>query len=199
MTVILRATLLFMLSTAPLLANQQGVIVREARVYAESSSGATQVGIIEAGKRVAIFNRKGGWKEIYSEPLDLVGWVRSYQVREGDYAPPVEAGAESDSRGFLSGLAAFSRKASRFFGGGDSGAGSGTSSGTATIGVRGLSEAEIKSAKPDLQEFARMQGYASDATRLADFRRQGQLSANEVAHIEPVKMKKKRDKGTTDK
>ena len=91
MIVILRATLLFVLSTAPLLANQQGVIVREARVYVEPSGSAAQVGTIEAGKQVAIFERKGGWKEIYSEPLDLVGWVRSYQVREGDYAPPVDA------------------------------------------------------------------------------------------------------------
>ena len=195
MTAILRATLLFLLSTAPLLASQQGVIVREARVYVEPSSSAAQVGMIEAGKRVAIFERKGGWKEIYSEPLDLVGWIRSYQVREGDYAPPVDDDAESDSRGFLSGLAAFSRKASRFFGGG----GSSANSETATIGVRGLSEAELKSAKPDLREFARMQGYASDTTRLASFRQEGQLSANEVAHIGPVKPKKKRDKVAKDK
>lgn len=195
MTAILRATLLFVLSTAPLLANQQGVVVREARVYVEPSGSATQVGTIEAGKQVAIFERKGGWKEIYSEPLGLVGWVRSYQVREGDYAPPVDADAESDSRGFLSGLAAFSRKASRFFGGG----GSNANSSTATIGVRGLSEAEIKSAKPDLREFARMQSYASDTRRLADFRQQGRLSANEIAHIEPPKPEKARDERASDK
>ena len=195
MTVILRATLLFALSAMPLLASQQGVVVREARVYIEPSASAEQAGIIEAGKQVAIFERKGGWKEIYSEQLDLVGWVRSYQVREGDYAPPVDAAAESDSRGFLSGLAAFSRKASRFFGAGDSAAGSGT----ATIGVRGLSEAEIRQARPDPREFARMQGFASDAARLAEFRQQGRLSANEVAHIEPSKPQKTRDKRGTDK
>lgn len=195
MTAILRATLLFVLSTAPLLANQQGVIVRDAGIYAQPSLGAKQVGTIEAGKQVAIFDRKGGWKEIFSESLDLVGWVRSYQVREGDYAPPVDGDAESDSRGFLSGLAAFSRKASRFFGG----SGSNANSSTATIGVRGLSEAEIKAAKPDLREFARMQGYASDARRLADFRQQGQLSANEIAHIKPSTPNKARDKGATDK
>ena len=187
MNPISRITLLFLLSTSPLLAAQQGIVVREAKVYADASSGARQVGVIEAGKQVDIFSRKGGWKEIFSDKLELIGWVRSYQVREGDYAPQAEAEAEPDSRGFLSGLAAFSRKASRFFGGG----GSTTSSGTATIGVRGLSEEELKAAKPDLVEFATMQGFASDATRLAGFRQEGRLSANEVAHIEPAKKKKK--------
>ena len=197
MNPILRIAFLFMLSTSPLLANQQGIIVREARVYAEARSGAHQVGVIEAGKQVAIFSRKGGWKEIFSEQLELDGWVRSYQVREGEYAPQVDTDAEPDSRGFLSGLAAFSRKASRFFGGG----GSATSSGTATIGVRGLSEEELKEAKPDLAEFARMQGFASDAARLATFRQEGRLSANEVEHIEAAQKKKKdaRDKRSRDK
>ena len=191
MNPISRVALLFLLSTSPLLASQQGIVVREAKVYAEASSGAHQVGVIEAGKQVDIFSRKGGWKEIYSEKLELLGWVRSYQVREGDYAPQDEADAEPDSRGFLSGLAAFSRKASRFFGGGSST----TSSGTATIGVRGLSEEELKAAKPDPAEFVRMRGFASDSTRLASFRQEGRLSANEVAHIEPAKNKNDSNSG----
>jgi hypothetical protein len=181
-----RLALLFVLSTSPLLASQQGIVVREAKVYAEASSGASQVGVIAAGRQVDIFSRKGGWKEIYSDKPELLGWVISYQVREGDYAPQAEDDAEPDSRGFLSGLAAFSGKASRFFGGGSSA----TSSGTATIGVRGLSEEELKAAKPDLIEFARMQGFASDARRLASFAQEGRLSVNEVAHIEPATNRK---------
>jgi len=162
-------------------AEQQGVIVREARVYMDASISAPQVGTIRAGTRVSLFGRKGGWEEIFAESEELIGWVRSYQVRAGDYAPQVEANAEPDSRGFLSGLAAFSRKASRFFSTNDSG----TNSGTATIGVRGLSESEIKSAKPDPAELTKMQGFASDPQRLAVFRDQGQLSAQQVGHLKP--------------
>ena len=44
-----------------------------------------------------------------------------------------------------------------------------------------------------------MQSYASDTTRLADFRQEGRLSANEIAHIEPLKAEKARDKRVADK
>lgn len=172
--------LLLILLADPLsAAEQQGVIVREARVYAEPGVGARQVGTIRAGTRVNLFGRKGGWEEIFAEREEIIGWIRSYQVRAGDYAPQVEAGTEPDSRGFLSGLAVFSRKASRFFSGDEGG----SSSGTATIGVRGLSEAEIKSAKPNAAEFARMQEYASNKKRSKRFTKEGQLKAQKVKHI----------------
>jgi hypothetical protein len=91
----------------------------------------------------------------------------------------VEGESGSDSRGFLAGLAAFSRKASGFF----RSSNSTTSSGTATIGVRGLSEAQINAATPDYDEFKKMQQYASDNTRLVEFSQSGQLSVNNVQHL----------------
>ena len=87
--------------------------------------------------------------------------------------------SSEDSRGFLSGLAAFSRKASGFF----TQDATATSSGTATIGVRGLSESEINSAQADFDELAKMKQYASNRTRLTSFVAAGGLKANEVAHI----------------
>jgi len=177
-----RALALLLLLSPPLAA-EEGVIVREAKVYADASSSARQVGTIRAGTRVSIFGRKGGWEEIFAEQPETVGWVRSFQVRAGAYTPQVEAGEEPDSRGFLSGLAAISRKASRFF----STSNSNTGTGTATIGVRGLSEAEIKSAKPDLAELAKMQGFASNQQRMARFQLEGQLSSYPVKHLKPKK------------
>jgi hypothetical protein len=44
-------------------ANQQGVMVRQATVYADASSAAQAVGIIKAGDRVSVFGRKGGRME----------------------------------------------------------------------------------------------------------------------------------------
>ncbi len=168
--------------TVPAAANPQGVIVRLATVHAEASSSSEQLGQISAGTQVSIFGRKGGWKEIFSEEKSILGWVRSYQVREGKLSQQSQVKAEEDSRGFLAGLASFSRKASRFFSPG----GSSASSGTATIGVRGLSEAEIKSAKPNLEELAKMKQFASNKARLKSFRQQGSLSTNEVEYLEPA-------------
>ena len=153
--------------------------MREALVYSTTNSTSQAVGKIAAGTRVSVFGRKGGWKEVYYEKESIVGWVRSYQIREGSLTPAVEGETESDSRGFLAGLAAFSRKASGFF----RSSNSATSSSTATIGVRGLSEAEIKAARPDYDEFAKMQKYASNNVRLVEFSQSGQLSVNNVKHL----------------
>ncbi len=170
-----------LLPGSPLLANQDGIVVRAATLYAGASRGSERIGRIDAGTPVTIFGRKGGWQEIYSEKKALVGWVRTYEVREIDSAAPPQAEARSDSRGFLAGLATFSRKASRFFGGGNSN----TGSGTATIGVRGLSEAELKSAQPDLLELERMRGFASNAERSARFGRDGELRTHEIKYLKP--------------
>ncbi len=155
--------------------------MRTATIHADAGRGAARVGRIDAGTRVTLFDRRGGWREIYSEEKSLIGWVRTYEVREVDSGAPVAIETQSDSRGFLAGLASFSRKASRFFGGG----GSSASSGTATIGVRGLSEAEIKSAQPDLRELERMRAFASNASRSAQFGQAGELRARRVKHLEP--------------
>ena len=171
--------LLLLCLVVPTQADQDGVIVRLAPVYTDASSISQRVGKISAGTRVSIFERKGGWKQVFSEEKSIIGWVRSFQVREGSYTAAPELETSTDSRGFLTGLAAFSRKASGFF----KTDGSRTSSSTATIGVRGLSEEEIKSASADFEEFEKMQGFSSDSKRMPAFTSQGGLRAQQVAHI----------------
>ncbi len=175
----LRILLCSMLLAVPAQAAQQGTIVRQAPVHADASAAAERVGRIDAGAQVTLFDRKGGWQEIYSEQPAITGWVRVYQVRQGDFGAGAAGDNKEDSRGFLSGLAAFSRKASGFFSQ-DSGV---TSSGTATIGVRGLSEAEISSAQADFDELQKMQGYASSKKRMRGFASAGSLKASKVPHF----------------
>jgi hypothetical protein len=160
-------------------ADGQGMVVRMAPVHADASSVSPRIGQISAGSKVSIFSRKGGWKEIFSEEKALIGWIRSYQVRESDFAPTATVETKADSRGFMSGLASFSRKASGFF----SSDSSSTSSGTATIGIRGLSEAEIKSAVADFEELEKMKSFGSNQTRMPNFTSQGQLRPKTVNHI----------------
>lgn len=174
-----KVCVLFIFLIAPLQADQDAIVVREALVYSATSSTSKAVGKIAAGTRVSVFGRKGGWKEVYYEKESIVGWVRSYQIREGSLTPAVEGETGSDSRGFLAGLAAFSRKASGFF----RSSSTPTSSSTATIGVRGLSEAEINAARPDYDEFKKMQQYASNNVRLVEFSQSGRLSVNNVKHL----------------
>jgi len=69
---------LLLLTACPAQANQDAVIVRLALVYAEAIDVAPTVGRINAGSGVSLFERKGGWKQIYFAEKPLIGWVRSY-------------------------------------------------------------------------------------------------------------------------
>jgi hypothetical protein len=162
-----------------LAAEQQGVVVREASVHADASSAAKRLARLKAGSSVDVIAREGGWKQVGSEDLGVVGWVRSYQVREGDFGTTTTVENSSDSRGFLDGLASFSRKASRFF----RGDGGNTSQGTATIGVRGLSEEEIRAAKADFEQLELLEQFASDRKRAKKFARQGGLKSQKVPYL----------------
>ena len=161
---------------------EEGMIIRMSTVYSQANSASDQVARIEAGARVSVFERQGGWKLIFSDAKALTGWVRSYQVRSGYYAEAPKVEVEPDSRGFLSGLASFSRKASSFFSTGKSGA----NNRTATIGVRGLSEEEIKTAVPDFEELKKMQQFAGNTQRNAVFSEDGRLTAIPVTHLKTV-------------
>jgi hypothetical protein len=158
---------------------EEGIIVQMSTVYDKASSRSDRVARIEAGAKVSVFERQGGWKLIFSNEKALTGWVRSYQVRSGYYVETPAVENETDSRGFLAGLASFSRKASSFFGGGKSN----TSTQTATIGVRGLSEEEIRTALPDFEELEKMHQHASNAQRMSAFSRDGKLVTNQIAHL----------------
>ena len=189
---ILLTLLLLFLLVLPVHADEPGLVVRLAGVYAKPDSTTALIGQLTPGSQVSVFQRQGGWKEVFSEDEELIGWVRSYQVREGTVVQQNESeDAGSDSRGFLAGLASISRQASRFF----SGRSSSSSSSTATIGVRGLSEEEIESAKPDFEEFVRLKQYASNTERAEQFRLEGQLNAQQIEHLEPFVPEKKSSGG----
>ena len=65
---LLRVLLVFVLPGSEVRAESQGIIVRQATVYADASI---------AGVMVTLFKRKGGWREIYSEERSIqAGFLR---------------------------------------------------------------------------------------------------------------------------
>ncbi len=94
---------LLLLTVCPAQANQDAVIVRLALVYAEAIDVAPTVGRNNADSGVSLFERKGGWKQIYFAEKPLIGRVRSYQVRENMTIKAAEIETRSDAHGFLSG------------------------------------------------------------------------------------------------
>ena len=185
------STMLLLCSMTSALA-EEGIIIQIATVYAEASSTSDRVGSIEAGTKVSLFERQGGWKLVFSDQKSLTGWVRSHQVRSGYYAEAPRVESKSDSRGFLGGLASFSRSATSFFGLGGSDETYNTD-GTATIGIRGLSEEEIKTAVPDFEELEKLNRFASDSQRMSAFGSDGQLTTRQVAYFEEINPKKEKN------
>jgi hypothetical protein len=164
--------------------SRQAVIVRAANLYSEASSSSKKVNKLSPGMRVNLLDRTGGWKKVQLSEPTITGWVRTYQVREIEAASSTEIETEPDSRGFLAGLASWSRKASGFFNNNTESSGS---AGTATIGVRGLSEEEINTAKPDFEQFELLKTFASDKSRMAIFKEEGQLQASKVSFLKKKK------------
>ncbi len=160
------------------MANDKGLIVRTSKIYNNSSSSSSVVGQIKSGTKVDIIESRSGWKRVFFVDKSLTGWVRSYQVRAGFAAETESTKKDSGPGGFLSGLASISRSVTSLFKSDNNTKAS--SATTATIGVRGLSEAELEAAKPDLNELKKMKLYVSSVNRVDAFARKGQLTAREV-------------------
>ena len=163
------------------MASEKGLIVRPSKIYNHATSSSKSVGKINPGSSVDIIDSKSGWKRIFYVEESLTGWVRSYQIRTGTAAVVAKDKEDSESGGFFSGLASISRQVSRLF---NSDRVNASNSRTATMGVRGLSEAELKAAKPDLNELNKMKQYVSSPNRVNDFVREGHLGALDVSLLE---------------
>ena len=157
-------------------AAEAATVVSNSSLYQRPSIQSSIIQQIEAGTTANIDSRLGGWKQISVN--DISGWVRSYQVRAGNYSHIKQ---EKKSGGFFSGLASLSRKASGLF---TSNNKKGYSfQNTATIGVRGLSEEQIKNAKADLNELKKMDTFRSSRKNTKKYAQQGHLKAIKVSHM----------------
>lgn len=103
--------------------------------------------------------------------------MRSYRVRSGSLSITEK---QSASGGFFSGLASLSRKASGLF---SRQRKDYSFQRTATIGVRGLSEEQIKNAKPDLDELKKMDSFRSNKEKNKLFVRQGNMKPIKISHM----------------
>lgn len=155
---------------------ENGTIISDTALYQRPSIQSNVVQQLKAGTLVSINSRSGGWKKIAINKSHQ-GWVRSYRVRSGTLKISPQ---EQKSGGFFSGLASLSRKASGLF---SSRKKDYSFQRTATIGVRGLSEEQIKNARPDLDELNKMETFRSNKSVAMKYARQGKLAAAKINHI----------------
>jgi hypothetical protein len=156
---------------------EPATVVTDATLYRSPSTQSVKQKQLAAGTAVEFNKQVGSWKQVSLIQSKSTGWVRSYQVRIGEIAVTQD---NSQSSGFFGALANLSRKASGLFSSERKGY---SYQRTATIGVRGLSEEQIKNAQPDFTELSKLESFREDNKTIRKFASSGRLQARKVNHI----------------
>jgi|GEM_PF-542755 len=132
-------------------AEAPGIVVQDAALRAQPSTGAETVARLDRGDAVALGQRAGGWIAVRTRVgAQRAGWMRVWHVRR-QHAADTEEGNP-----LLAGLKRFSRAVTGLFerGGGEPDTGNGQT--VATFGVRGLDGGDIASAAPNAEGLERL-------------------------------------------
>jgi hypothetical protein len=127
-------------------------------------SDAKKTGQLPANTSVMILERRGGWLKISGN--NTTGWVRLHQVRSGE-GP--EAKGSGEGLAMLKNVGKTGR--------------SGSSGIVATTGIRGLSAAELKSAKPNPKAVEALARYRANDATAKDYARQAGLKDTDVPYL----------------
>jgi hypothetical protein len=150
---------------------ESGFTLRETDVRAKPFLDAAAVGKLPERTAVTVQQRQGGWMLV--KGADLEGWVRMLSVRLGNPDP------KKNDTTFLTAIG---------FGKRPGGAP------TATTGVRGFSEEDLKAARPSPEQLQKMDSFAMPIAGAAQFAAAGRLSPKPVPYVDangkPVKEKK---------
>lgn len=173
---------------------ETATIIETAQLYKSPAEGAPVIGQLEAGREVQLKSRSGGWKLVDTNinststttasgtsANSITGWVRSYQVRTGTIAIT----EKQSSGGILGGLASLSRRVSGLFSSSSENQNDNRKSGNvvATIGVRGLSEEQIKNAKPNFKELKKMEKFSTDDKAAKKYAKDGKRKPIKLADM----------------
>lgn len=150
-------TLLTALPLTILAGDQPGnaITIVATELRKDPAAQATVLANLPAQTTVVVGDRQGGWYK--TEVNGKSGWIRLLSVRMNS----------SNKVAGSSGLAAL-------------GQASGRSSSTLTTGIRGLTAENIKNAKENPAEVAKMERYAVSVTEAQKYARDGGVIANEA-------------------
>lgn len=154
----MRCFLLPALLASSLACAESGTLMKDTELRAKPFGDAAVVTDLQAKSNVDILSRKGAWANVKAGSQS--GWVRLLLLRTG-------SGERGDSG--VGALASMFR--------------TGSSGSTVSTGVKGLSEEQLKDAKPDPAEVQQLDSYRDDAKDARRFAQQAKLNAREVGYL----------------
>jgi hypothetical protein len=137
-----------------------GVALKDENLMAQPSATAAAAGKMTKGMTVDIMAKQGGWLQVRAGKSQ--GWVRLLSVRAG------AGGTGGDSLAGVAGVAGAATQKSD------------PSRVVAVAGVRGLNEEELKGAKYNADELARLEGYAVSASQAQAFADKSGLKSSKI-------------------
>lgn len=152
------------LAGMPASAAETGTALKADDLRLEPYADAKTVGRLQAGDKVSVLNRSGGWLQVQIGKTK--GWVRMLSIRKG---AAVKRGNEAAGL-----LQLASGRA-------------GTGKVVAATGVRGLSEEELKSASFNEAEVATVESYSVSKADAAAAAQKKQLVARPFDYLPEVK------------
>jgi uncharacterized protein YgiM (DUF1202 family) len=134
-----------------------GTVLRNEKIYSQPSSGSKVTANVTKGATVNILSKQGGWLRVSAGKY--TGWMRLLSVRAG------AGGLSSSGVGDVLGAATTRSDPSRV---------------VAVAGLRGLNDEELKQAKFNADELARLNTWNVTETQARSFASQSGLVAVNV-------------------
>ena len=155
-----------LLALAGIASAQEGAVTKRATELRDKpSNDGKALASLPENTKLKVLARSGGWTQV--EAGTSKGWVNVFHVTF-----PSSVQATTSSSGGLSGLTSalgFGRPKTE-------------QAKIATIGVRGLSEEELKNASPNPEALKKMQSFRADKNAAAGFAREAKLAARDVPY-----------------
>jgi len=144
----------------PLLAHAEpATLARASELKAQPATDAATLAQLAADAAVDAGERSGGWVRVKTQ-AGAEGWVKMLALRYGS-----SAAAKRGDSGISQAINV---------------ARTGASGTQVTTGVRGLDEADIKTARPNPADLKKLEGYAESKQSSAGFAESGNLKAQRV-------------------
>jgi hypothetical protein len=153
---------LLALMPAAAVAAESALTVRATELKKEPYVDAETVATLPDQARVEILRRQGGWTQIKAQGAAAQGWVRMLSLRLGD----------GSARKGDSGIGALLSVAR-----------SGSSGTTVATGVRGLSEEDLKHARPNPEELQKMEKLAATPQDARKFSGSASLGSHQLDYL----------------
>lgn len=143
---------------------------RATELRANPDDSAASLQSLAPQAKVQVLERKGAWSKVNTETQ--TGWVRMMHLRGGVTLEeaPQSAGSKSGGGGFLAGF-------NRMLGGNQQ---TNQRAQSATVGIRGLSPEELKTASPNPQALADMKSFVCNKPDAEKFAKDVNLAKVDV-------------------